>query len=87
MPSPTDALWNKFKELHTRVKQLISNGRAHFFETIDADIQNNPKRFWSLFKLKSRDSSVPRIVSMGASESDGISSLSILSSRHCRAFQ
>ncbi|CAB4040859.1 Hypothetical predicted protein, partial [Paramuricea clavata] len=68
--SPTDALWNKFKELRTRVKQLISNGRAHFFETLDVDIQNNPKRFWSLFKLNSRDSSVPRIVSMGASESD-----------------
>ena len=46
------------------MKQLVNESRAHFFETIDVDLRNNPKRFWSVFKLKSKSSSVPEIVSM-----------------------
>ena len=60
----------KFKELRARVKQLVSYNRAHFFQSLDADLHTNPKRFWSLFKLKTKDSTVPGNVSLGASESD-----------------
>ena len=54
----------KFKELRNNVKQLANESQAHFFETIDVDLCNNPKRFLSVFKLKSKSSSVPEIVSM-----------------------
>ena len=68
--SPSDVLQSKLKELRTRVKHLVSHYRAHFFETLDVDLHNNPKRFWSLFTLKTNDSTVPGNVSMGASKSD-----------------
>ena len=64
---PTDALRRKFKELRSRVKHLISNSRARFFETLNEDLPNNNKRFWSLFNLKTKDSSVPEKVSMKVS--------------------
>jgi hypothetical protein len=32
---PTDALRNKFRELRAKVKQLISEGKARFFETLE----------------------------------------------------
>ena len=52
------------------VKQLISEGKARFFETLEDDLRNNSKRFWSFFKLKTKDSSVPAKVSMGVGGSD-----------------
>ena len=67
---PTDALRNKFRELRAKVKQLISEGKARFFETLENDLRNNSKRFWSLFKLKTKDSCVPGKVSMGVGGSD-----------------
>ena len=68
--TPSDVLRVKFKELRAKVKQLVSYYRAHFFQSLDADLHTNPKRFWSLFKLKTKDSTVPGNVSLGASESD-----------------
>ena len=68
--SPSNVLQSKLKELRTRVKHLVSHYRAHFFETLDVNLHNNPKRFWSLFKLKTKDSTVPGNVSIGASKSD-----------------
>ena len=50
---PTDAL-EKFKELRSRVKHLILDSRDRFFETLNEDLPNNNKRFWSLFKLKTQ---------------------------------
>lgn len=67
--TPSDVLRVKFKELRARVKQIVSCYRAHFFQTLDADLYTNLKRFWSLFKLKTKDSTVPGNVSL-ASESD-----------------
>ena len=52
------------------MKRLVWYYRAHFFQSIDADLHTNPKRFWSLFKLKKKDSTVPGNVSLGGSESD-----------------
>ena len=75
--SPSDALQSKFKEFYSREKHLVSHYRAHFFETLDVDLHNNPKRFWSLLKLKTKDSTVPRNVPMEASES-ATCSLSVL---------
>ena len=73
--SSSSSLIEKFKELRNEVKQLVNESRTHFFETIDVDLRNNPKRFWSVFKLRSKSSSVPEIVSM-RSGSDAVYSAS-----------
>ena len=50
---------------------------ARFFETLEEDLHNNSKSFWSLFKPKTKDSSVPRRVSMGVGGSDPTSVQSV----------
>ena len=69
--SPTDALKSKFKELKTQVKKLISASRTEFFNSLDAELFPNPKRFWSVFKLKSKDSRLPGIMSIGQRDGEG----------------
>lgn len=61
----------RFKALRSKVKQLINESRAHFFETRDVDLRNNLERFWSVFKFKSKSTNVPLIISM-RSESDTV---------------
>ena len=62
--SPTDSLHNRFKQLRANVKKLIRESRSKFFSSLNATFQTNPKRFWSIFKLKNKQSSVPNIMSM-----------------------
>ena len=68
--SPTDALRNRFKELRTEVKHLMAESRSRFFEDIGEDLHHNPKRFWSVFKIKSKHASIPDSVTMGCAGSD-----------------
>ena len=69
--SPTDALKNRFRELRTQVKKMISASRTDFFNSLDADLSSNPKRFWSVFKLKSKNSRFPGIMSIGQRDGEG----------------
>jgi hypothetical protein len=49
------------------VKRMISDSWARFFESLEQDIKANPKRFWSVFKLGSKASSVPEKMSVPSS--------------------
>ena len=71
--SPTLHLKDKFRKLRTEVKQLIQASREEFFNSLEVDIKENPKRFWSIFKQTSKSLSVPNYVSMpgtGTTEED-----------------
>ena len=41
---------------------------TRFLENIDNDLQNNPKRFWSIFKIRNKSCGVPSQVSMGSNK-------------------
>jgi hypothetical protein len=47
---------------------MLRDSRSKYINSVCADRQNNPKRFWSLFKLKSNVSNVPEKVSMAKSD-------------------
>ena len=64
--TPTDALRSKFKELRAKVKRLVAESRENFYNSLDADLRSNPKRFWSVFKLNNKESSLPESVSVGS---------------------
>ena len=68
--TPTDILKNKFKALRSKVKRMITESRGQFFENISEALSNNPKRFWSVFKISSKRSSVPGIMTMGSNALD-----------------
>ena len=49
------------------VKRMINDSRARFFESLEQDIKANTKRFWSVFKLGNKASSVPEQISVPSS--------------------
>ena len=69
--TPTDILKDKFKALRPKVKRMITESLGQFFENISEALSNNPKRFWSVFKISSKRASVPGIMTIG---SDGLDS-------------
>ena len=66
--SPTDSLRAKFRELRAKVKDMVKESRTKFFKSLDSDLRNNPKRFWSVFKLRSKETNFPDTISMGVGE-------------------
>ncbi|XP_068739481.1 uncharacterized protein [Montipora capricornis] len=68
LSSPTDSLRAKFRELRAKVKNMIKESRTNFFNSLDSDLRNNPKRFWSVFKLSSKESTFSDTMSMGVGE-------------------
>ena len=63
--SPTASLKTKFRELRANVKKMVKSSRKNFFSSLDVNFQLNPKRFWSIFKLTNKESSIPESMSMG----------------------
>ena len=53
--SPSDSLNNRFKQLRANVKKLIRESRSKFFSSLNTTFQANPKRFRSIFKLKTNN--------------------------------
>ena len=47
---------------------MIKESRSNIFNSLDSDLRNNPKRFWSVFKLSSKESNFPNTMSMGVGE-------------------
>ena len=71
--SSSSYLIAKFKQLRSTVKRTISESRARYFESLEQDIQSNPKRFWSAFKLSDKAScSVPQQVSIPSTIKDTV---------------
>jgi hypothetical protein len=64
----------KFKEMRANVKKMISISRANFFDSLEDNFLSNPKRFWSIFKLSSKESRIPDTMSLG--KDDGYSAQS-----------
>ena len=71
-PSPSKHLINKFKDLRSKIKRMLRNNRLDYMNSICASHQNNQKRFWSFFKLKSKISNVPGKVLMEISETERV---------------
>lgn len=57
-------LKQRFSSLRAQVKHMIRNSREEFFGSLEADLHNNPKRFWSISKTKSKSRSIPDRITM-----------------------
>ena len=64
--SPTDALRTRFKELRATVKKMVKKSRASLFNSLDSTFQSNLKRFWSIFKLNNKQTTIPNTMSMNS---------------------
>ena len=55
--------------MRSEVKRLLRESRENFFSSINDSFANNPKRFWSVMKQKSKTCSIPDCISMPAPSS------------------
>ena len=56
-------LKEKFSRLRTQDKKAIKESRESFYNSLGNSLRINPKRFWSIFKIKSNSGRVPNSVS------------------------
>ena len=68
--STSPCLRAKFKQLRSTVKHMIRESRTRFFESLEQDSRENPKRFWSIFKLSDKVRSVPEQMSIPSNSQD-----------------
>ena len=68
--STSPCLRAKFKQLRSTVKHMIRESRTRFFESLEQDITENPKRFWSIFKLSDKVKSVLQQMSLPSNKQD-----------------
>ena len=54
--------------MRTLVKQMMKESRSAYTNSLCNDRSINPKRFWSLFKLKSKGASIPGIISVNTDD-------------------
>ncbi len=59
----TEYLRVKFSKLRSEVKKAIQRSRESFFSSLGNTLYVNPKRFWTVFQLKSSSGSIPGSVS------------------------
>ena len=64
---PTSA--GKYRKMCSEVKRLLRESRENFFSSINDSFANNPKRFWSVMKQKSKTCTIPDCISMPAPSS------------------
>ncbi len=62
--NPTQHLQETFKRMRSEVKRQLRTSREHYFSSINDSFNNNPKRFWSVLKQKSKTCSIPDCISM-----------------------
>ena len=70
--APTSYLKGKYKNMRTEVKKLLRESRENYFCSIDNNFKDNPKRFWSVLKQKSKSCSVPDHISMPSRSSQNV---------------
>ena len=56
--------WERFKELRSRIKKLVSRKRKEYYTSLVDSLYSNPKRFWTIFSLKTKKHTVPEKVSI-----------------------
>ena len=54
--------WESFRKLRNRLKNLIHEKYTDYVNSLGAMISENPKRFWSYFRSKTRTRSLPQVI-------------------------
>jgi hypothetical protein len=71
----SNSLKKNYRDIQALTKRLIQESRSSYFDKVGAEIDTNPKRFWSLIKAFTKSSNcgnVPNSVSLHADSSDNI---------------
>ncbi|XP_028399956.1 uncharacterized protein LOC114523279 [Dendronephthya gigantea] len=56
--------WEKFRHLRRLVKSTIRKKHSIYIQSLQTSLKDNPKRFWSYLKSRTRSGSIPNIVKL-----------------------
>jgi hypothetical protein len=59
------------------VKHILRESREKLFSSLESDIKNNPKRFWSLLEETSKSRSIPDLISMATATGAATNSVTL----------
>ena len=71
---PSQNLKDRFRDIRRKIKQMLRESRLNYINSICSVRGQNPKRFWSFFKTKTKVSNIPDKVSMKVSNTERTSS-------------
>ena len=74
----THASWAKFKKLRNKLVNLIRQKSKNFINNLGLSVKENPKRFWSYIKSKTKSSSTPSDILWGDKHADSSSGIANL---------
>jgi hypothetical protein len=58
-------LWRRYKDFNKSVKTVLKNKHKKFISSLGNVCTQNPKRFWSFFRSKTKNPSLPMNVNNG----------------------
>ncbi len=60
--------WLKFRRLRNQLQHLLDIKHKTYLNSLELELKDNPKRFWSFFKAKTKARSLPSIIKCGGQE-------------------
>ena len=66
----THASWAKFRKVRNKIVNLVRQKSKKFINDLGFSVKENPKRFWSFVKSKTKSSSVPSDIIWGDKHAD-----------------
>ena len=58
----SETAWARFRTLRNRVKSALKTKYAAFIESLESTCKQNPKRFWTFFKSKTKTRALPSVL-------------------------
>ena len=65
-------LREKFRSLRSEIKRRLRECREAFLADMESNLKSNPKRFWSILKVKSKHKNVPETITMATSDNSRV---------------
>ena len=64
----TEGSWSRYREHQNQVKAILKEKHNQYIASLGVICSSNPKKFWSVFRAKTRNCSIPAKVSDGSVE-------------------
>ena len=58
--------WSKFKQIRNKLKNTLRTKHKTFMAGISEAVSKNPKRFWTYFKFKTKQKSIPNTIELNS---------------------
>ena len=62
----SDSLWANYRSLRNKLNNLVNSKYLAYINNTVSSITNNPKRLWSLLRIKCKNKNIPDVIRLGS---------------------